>query len=52
VPIGHDFSVVGEVRYQWAKTDMGDDFRAQEPGLVNRLDLGGVSGTVGFLIRF
>jgi hypothetical protein len=52
VPIGHDFAVVTEGRYQWAKDDMGDDFRPQEPGLVNKIDLGGWSATIGFLIHF
>jgi hypothetical protein len=46
VPINRDLGFVGEVRYQWAKTDMGDDFRG------NRLDLTGASITAGLNIRF
>lgn len=46
VPIGDDFAIVGEGRYQWAKDDMGDDFRG------NKIDLGGASATVGFNLRF
>ncbi len=46
VPIGHDFAITGEVRYQWAKTDMQDDFRE------NRIDLSGAAATVGVLFRF
>lgn len=52
VPLGHDFAVVAEGRYQWAKEDMGEDFRPQAPGLVNKIDLGGWSATLGFLIHF
>jgi Outer membrane protein beta-barrel domain len=46
VPINHDFSIVGEGRYQRAKDQMGDDFRNHE------IDLSGWSATVGFNIRF
>lgn len=46
VPLGHDFRLTGEVRYQWAQADMADDFRG------NKLDLSGVSATVGFGLRF
>jgi opacity protein-like surface antigen len=46
VPLSHDWSVTGEVRYQQARTRMNDDF-AQ-----NRIDLSGVSGTVGMRLRF
>jgi len=46
VPINYDFSVVGEGRYEWAKDDMGDDFRG------NRLDLSGAAFTLGVNIRF
>jgi opacity protein-like surface antigen len=46
VPVSDDFSLVGEGRYQWARTDMGDDFRG------NRLDLGGWSATFGVSLRF
>ncbi len=45
-PVGDDFSLVGEVRYQVAKADMGDDFRG------NSLDLGGASATLGLHLRF
>jgi opacity protein-like surface antigen len=46
VPVSHDFDVTGEVRYQQARTRMNDDFSE------NRIDLSGVSGTVGVRIRF
>jgi hypothetical protein len=46
VPISYDFSVTAEGRYQWAESDMGDDF------LYNRIDLSGASVTVGFYMRF
>jgi hypothetical protein len=46
VPLNHDFSIVGEGRYQWAKDQMGDDFGN------NEIDLGGWSATVGFNVRF
>jgi len=46
VPLSDDFSLVLEGRYQWAKADMGEDFR----GL--RVDLSGASATVGFRLRF
>jgi opacity protein-like surface antigen len=42
----HDFSLTGEVRYLWAKDDMGDDFRG------NEIDLSGASVTVGLNVRF
>jgi hypothetical protein len=45
-PVNDDFSLVGEVRYQVAKVDMGDDFRGSE------LDLGGASATLGVHLRF
>jgi hypothetical protein len=45
-PLGDDFSLVGEVRYQWAEDDMGDDFRG------SRLDLTGVTTTLGVHLRF
>jgi opacity protein-like surface antigen len=44
--LSHDFSLVGEARYQFAKADMGDDFRG------NKVDLGGLSATLGLHIRF
>jgi opacity protein-like surface antigen len=46
VPVSHDFSITGEVRYLWAKTDMGDDFRG------NEIDLSGASATVGVHLTF
>ncbi len=47
VPINRDFSVTGEARYLWAhENDMGGDFAG------NRLDLTGISATVGVHIRF
>jgi len=47
-----DFALVAEGRYQWAEAKMGGDFAANEPGLDNRLDLGGASVTFGLHIRF
>jgi len=47
-----DFALVLEGRYLWADAEMGDDFSPNEPGLVNRIDLGGTSVTVGLHIRF
>jgi opacity protein-like surface antigen len=46
VPVNPDFSLTGEFRYQWAETDMNDDFS------LNRLDLSGASVTVGMHLRF
>jgi opacity protein-like surface antigen len=46
VPVSHDFSITGEVRYLWAKADMGDDFRG------NEIDLSGPSATVGVHLTF
>lgn len=46
VPISDDFGITAEGRYQWAKDDMGDDFRG------NKIDLTGASATVGLHIRF
>jgi opacity protein-like surface antigen len=46
VPVSHDFSVTGEVRYQQARTRMNDDFSQ------NRLDLSGTSATLGVHLRF
>jgi opacity protein-like surface antigen len=46
VPVGDDFAITAEGRYQWAEDDMGDDFRG------NRIDLTGASVTVGLNIRF
>lgn len=44
--LNEDFSLVAEARYQFAETDMGDDFRG------SRLDLSGFSATAGLHIRF
>jgi hypothetical protein len=52
VYLNRDFAIVGEGRYQWAKTDMGEDFAPNESGLVNTIDLSGPSFTVGLHIRF
>ena len=46
MPLNSDFSLTGEFRYQWAETDMDDDFS------LNRLDLSGASVTVGVHLRF
>jgi len=46
VPFGHDFALTGEVRYQWAKVDMQDDFRDF------KIDLSGASVTLGVLLKF
>jgi opacity protein-like surface antigen len=46
VPVGRDFAIVGEVRYQHARTNMNDDFRG------NRLDVGGTTATIGGRLRF
>jgi opacity protein-like surface antigen len=45
-PISHDFSLTAEVKYQWCKDDMPDDFAG------NEIDLGGFTGTLGVNIRF
>jgi Outer membrane protein beta-barrel domain len=50
VPVGYDFAIVGEVRYLWAKDDMGGDFRAYVG--EHKLDLSGVSATLGVNVRF
>jgi opacity protein-like surface antigen len=46
VPVSHDFSLTGEVRYQQARTRMDDDFSQ------NELDLSGTSVTLGVHLRF
>ena len=46
VPIGHDFAVTGEVRYQHAKKRMSDDFP------LLHIDLSGTSATLGVRLRF
>ena len=50
--IGHDFSVLGEGRYQWARVTLGDDFRPQPGQDSLRLDVSGWSAVVGLSIRF
>ncbi len=47
IPLGHDFAITAEGRYQFAqKKRMGDDFNQ------NRLDLNGASATIGVRLRF
>jgi outer membrane protein with beta-barrel domain len=47
VPIGHDFAITGEVRYQFAsRKQMNDDFS------LNQIDLTGASATIGVRLRF
>ena len=50
VPVGYDFSIVGEVRYLWVKDDMGGDFGSYRG--QHKLDLSGPSATLGVNIRF
>ena len=45
-PINHDMSVNAEVKYQWCKDDMPDDF------VGNEIDLSGFTATLGVNIRF
>jgi len=52
VRVGHDFSILGEGRYQWAKATLGGDFRAQPGQDALRLDMSGFSAVVGLSIRF
>jgi hypothetical protein len=52
VRLGHDFSVLGEARYQWAKDEMGDDFRQQPGQPPLEIDMSGLSVVVGLSIRF
>jgi hypothetical protein len=52
VRIGHDFSILGEGRYQWAKATLGDDFSPQPGQDALRLDMSGFSAVVGLSIRF
>jgi len=52
VYVNRDFAIVGEARYMWAATDMGDDFAPNESGFVNRIDLSGWTWTVGVHVRF
>jgi opacity protein-like surface antigen len=47
IPVGDDFAITGEVRYQFAeKKRMNDDFD------LNRIDVNGASATVGLRLRF
>jgi len=47
IPLGHDFAITAEGRYQFAqKKQMDDDFSR------NRLDLNGASATIGIRLRF
>ena len=47
VPVGHDFAITGEVRYQFApRKQMDDDFS------LNEIDLNGPSATLGVRLRF
>lgn len=46
VPVSHDVSITGEVKYQYAKTDMAGDFRQ------NEIDLSGATATLGVHLRF
>ena len=47
IPLGHDFAITAEGRYQFAqKKLMDDDFNQ------NRLDLNGASATIGVRLRF
>jgi hypothetical protein len=47
VPLGHDFAITGEVRYQFApRKRMDDDFD------LNEIDLSGTSATIGVRLRF
>ena len=47
IPLGHDFAITAEGRYQFAqKKHMDDDFN------LNHLDLNGASATIGIRLRF
>jgi hypothetical protein len=47
VPVGHDFAITGEVRYQFApRRQMDDDFS------LNEIDLNGTTATIGVRLRF
>ena len=52
VRMGHDFAILGEGRYQWAKATLGGDFRPQPGQDALRLDMSGFSAVVGLSIRF
>jgi hypothetical protein len=47
VPLGHDFAITGEVRYQFApRKQMDDDFS------LNEIDFNGTTATIGVRLRF
>jgi opacity protein-like surface antigen len=48
IGLSDDVSIVGEARYLWSKSDMGEDFEAGG----NEIDLGGLGATIGVHIRF
>lgn len=52
IPINYDFALTLEGKYQWAKGDLGDDFRARPNEAPLKLDLKGWSATAGVNIRF
>ena len=52
VRLGHDFSVIGEARYQWADDELEDDFFPQPGQDALRLDMSGLSVVVGLSLRF
>ncbi len=52
VYVNHDFAIVAEGRYQWAKATMGGNFSQEATGFVNTIDLGGASAVVGLHLRF
>jgi hypothetical protein len=45
--LGARYALTGEARYSWARADMSNDFTD-----FDRIDLSGVSATVGFSVRF
>ena len=52
IPLNYDFALTVEGKYQWAKDDLGDDFRPQPNQAPLNLDLTGWSVTAGVNIRF
>jgi hypothetical protein len=52
VPINYDVALTVEGRYQWAKGELGDDFRPRAGEQPLKLDLSGWSATAGINIRF
>jgi hypothetical protein len=52
VYLNHDFAIVAEGRYQYAKKDMNEDFAPNQSGLVNTIDLSGWTATIGVHVRF